>query len=101
MILMMRKFNLICSFVLLTFVSTSCNKDKVEVEVIKDCTGVYLRANGSDSKVCNEYLLDSYASGTKLKVNYDVLEQCYGLQEEPSCSDVHVFSQLVEITEIF
>ena len=97
----MRKINLICSFVLLTFVSVSCNKDKIEVEVIKDCTGVYLRANEVDSKVCNEYLLDSYPSGTKLEVNYDILTQCYGIQEEPTCSDVHAFSQLVEITEIF
>lgn len=71
------------------------------MEVIKDCTGVYLRdSSGKDHYVCNEELLDSYATGTKIKVTYDNLEQCFGLLETPTCEMAHLFDGVIEITEI-
>ena len=71
------------------------------MEVVKDCTGVYLRDNsGKDYKVCNEFILESHAAGTKLEVRFDNLNQCFGLIEDPVCSDSHEFEGLIEITEI-
>lgn len=81
---------------------SSCDKEKLRMEVIKDCTGVYLRNKaGQDYKVCNEAILDSYVTGSKIKVYVDNLDECFGLLEDPSCTDVHVYEGKVEITQIF
>lgn len=72
------------------------------MEVIKDCTGVYLRAkNGQDFKVCNDELLDNVNGGTKIKVTYDNLDECFGILEPPTCSETHTFEGKIEITEVF
>lgn len=80
----------------------SCDKSKVRMEVVKDCTGTYLRAkSGLDYKVCNYTLLDSYADGTKIKVSYDNLSECFGLLEPSSCETAHVSEGVIEITKIY
>ena len=72
------------------------------MEVIKNCHGVFLRDRaGKDFKVCNEDLLNSYATGTKIKVTFDNLDECFGLIEEPTCPDEFVFEGKIEVTEIF
>ena len=82
--------------------TTSCEKTKFKMEVVKDCTGVYLRdQNGKDFYVCNDEILEGYTTGTKIKVSYDNLEQCFGLLEVPSCEMVHLNSGVIEVTEIF
>lgn len=82
--------------------ATSCNSEKQKMEVVKDCTGVYLRSkSGLDYKVCNESMLDNYAAGTKLKVTYDLMEECFGLLEPPTCSDSHLTEGVIEITKIY
>lgn len=71
------------------------------MEVIKDCTGVYLRdGSGNDHYVCNEELLENYATGTTIKVSYDKLEQCFGLLETPTCEMAHINSGVIEVTQI-
>ena len=71
------------------------------MEIVRDCTGVYLRSvSGKDYYVCNEELIDSYSTGTKIKVEYDVLENCFGLIESPSCSETHIFEDKIEITNV-
>ena len=88
--------------VCLLFISTGCDKDKHRMEVIKDCTGVYLRAkNGQDFKVCNDDLLDNINGGTKSKGTYDNLDECFGILEPPTCGETHTFEGKIEITEIF
>ena len=72
------------------------------MEVIKDCTGVYLRArNGQDFKVCNDELLENISAGTKIRVSYDNLTECFGLIEPVTCTLTHVYEGTIEITEIF
>ncbi len=89
---------LLLSIVLL---ATGCNKDIFRMEVIKDCTGVYLRdENGQDRYVCNEEMLEGYTTGTKLKISYDKLEQCFGLLEPVTCETVHTHVGVIEVTEI-
>tara|TARA_B110000093_G_C12920533_1_gene388968 strand:+ start:1081 stop:1371 length:291 start_codon:yes stop_codon:yes gene_type:complete len=92
------------AFVILSivFISYGCDKEKERMEVIKDCTGVYLRAkNGQDFKVCNDELLDNVNGGTKIKVTYDNLDECFGILEPPTCSETHTFEGKIEITEVF
>ena len=79
----------------------SCNPDVEKMTVIKDCTGVYLRStSGSDYKVCNEEDLSGFANGEVIKVEYDNLEECFGLLDDPSCTIEHSFSSKVEVTDI-
>ncbi len=92
------------AFVILSivFISYGCDKEKERMEVIKDCTGVYLRAkNGQDFKVCNDELLDNVNGGTKIKVTYDNLDECFGILEPPICSETNTFEGKIEITEVF
>ena len=70
------------------------------MEVIRDCTGTYLRENGSDHYVCNEDVLSSYAPGDKVKVQFDVLTECFGLIDQPVCLLYHEFEDKIEITKI-
>lgn len=84
------------------WLSSSCDKTKLRMEVVKDCTGVYLRnKSGIDYKVCNDELLDGYGNGRKIKVRLDNLNECFGLIEPSPCSDPHVFEGNVEILEIY
>lgn len=83
------------------FLGSACEKTKFKMEVIKDCTGVYLRdSNGLDFYVCNEETLEGITNGTKIKVSYDKMEQCFGLIEEPACEMLHTSSGVIEVTKI-
>lgn len=70
------------------------------MEVVRDCSGVYLKKKSILHKVCNESVLASCASGDKVKVSYDVLEQCFGLQEDPTCSTTHSYLDLIDVYKI-
>lgn len=78
----------------------SCDKTKVKMTVVKDCTGVYLRDNSRDYFVCNDEMLDSYSAGDKIKVTYDDLEECFGILEPVTCEMAHIYDGKIEITEI-
>ena len=78
----------------------SCDKTKVKMTVVKDCTGVYLRDNSRDYFVCNDEILDSYSAGDKIKVTYDDLEECFGILEPVTCEMAHIYDGKIEITEI-
>ncbi len=69
--------------------------------VVKDCTGSYLRTkSGIDLYVCNFAILDGYAAGSKIKVKYDKLNQCFGLIEEPNCTQSHIFESVIDVLDI-
>lgn len=97
----MKPLTILMICILSLSIFAACNKDKISAEVIKDCTGVYLRENGLDRLVCNDYILDSYESGSHITVEYDILDACFGLEEEITCSMIHEFHERLEITEIF
>jgi len=97
----MKRISLFSYLILCFCIFPACNKDKISVEVIKDCTGVYLRENGLDRFVCNDYILDSYESGSHIKVKYDVLELCFGLEEGVACMMVHQYYERIEITKVY
>ena len=96
----MKKYIVLGGF-FIAFALTSCNKDIHKMEIVKDCSTIYLRdKSGQDYKVCNDELLESYAAGTKIKVSYDNLEQCFGLIENETCESTHLISGVIEVTEI-
>ena len=70
------------------------------MEIVKDCTGTYLQKDNVDYLVCNSSILDEYAAGDKIKVEYDLLTECFGLIEGPVCLLYHPFESRIEITKI-
>jgi hypothetical protein len=79
----------------------SCDKSKIRMTIIKNCTGTYLRDNSRDYYVCNSDLLDSYPAGEKVKVSYSELEECFGILDTISCEMTQPYNGKIEITEIF
>ncbi len=85
----------------ITFFLSACDKTKVKMEVIKDCTGVYLRSNGVDHMVCNKDMLTDFESGTKIKVSFEKVGECYGLQDEVVCMMYHEYQDKIEVTKVY
>lgn len=66
----------ICLFFIITLI-TSCSKIRnKEMEVIKDCTGVYLRFNNKDYQVCNEEKLAAYSNGEHVTATFKKIKNC-------------------------
>lgn len=71
------------------------------MKVIRDCTGTYLRSEkGYDFYVCNHEALDAYQDGKEIRVKTESVTACYGLLDEVSCSDVHIFEGKLEVVDI-
>ena len=86
--------------IILSGTISSCSKFGKKMEIVKDCTGIYLQKDSKDYKVCNESILDGYDEGDKIKVDYDLLNGCFGFIEEPTCELLHPFESRIEITKI-
>ena len=56
---------------LLLFILSSCSKKYEQAEVIKNCTGSFLKIGMKTYKVCNEYELDQYSHGTTISARYE------------------------------
>lgn len=78
----------------------ACSKWSKKMEVVRDCTGVYLKKDTKEYKVCNESKLDGIATGEKIKVDYDVLTECFGLITPPTCASSHSYENLIEVIRI-
>ncbi len=96
----MKLVQLVFVFGMLLFVAGSCSKWTKKMEVVRDCTGVYLKKDSKDFKVCNESKLDAYETGTKITVDYDVLAECFGLIEQPVCLMYHEYESRIEVVRI-
>lgn len=82
-------------------VLTACNKDYPKMKVIRDCTGTYLRSDkGYDFYVCNHEALDTYDNGKEIRVKTESVSACYGLLDEISCTDVHIYESKLEVVDI-
>lgn len=96
----MKSIIVILVLILTSGAMSSCGKYGNKMEIVKDCTGIYLQKDKLDYKVCNEEILDGYSAGEKIKVDYDLLTECFGLIEEPACLLFHPFESNIEITKI-
>ena len=98
---MFKKFLFISLSIGIILFASSCDKQYEKLEVVKDCTGSYLRTkSGLDFYVCNFAILNEYPTGKKIKVKYDVLNTCFGLIEDPSCEMAHVYEDVIDVIEI-
>ena len=75
----------------------ACEKED-EMEVIKDCTGTYLRKNNKDFKVCNKEVLDEFDENVTVTVTYIKLEDCN--EEGFLCELYHEYEGFIEVKEI-
>ncbi|SFT53497.1 hypothetical protein SAMN05216474_1145 [Lishizhenia tianjinensis] len=53
----------------------ACSKQE-DMQLIKDCTGTYLRKNKKDLKVCNDEILTNYEENELITVVYERVEDC-------------------------
>lgn len=64
--------------------------------VVSDCTGVYLRMDGLDYRVCNsEELKDK--KGKRVKVSYKKIESCNADKNKVVCMMYHKNEGLIKI----
>lgn len=71
----MKKINLLLGILIL--LAVSCAKiDKREAEVVKNCTGVYLRYDKKSYAVCNEEMLSDYNAGDRVTAKFKHIDTC-------------------------
>jgi hypothetical protein len=82
----------------LLVLTTSCKKNLEGAEVVRDCTGTYLRIDDEDFKVCNDEILDDYTEGASVNVRYKKVQDCE--DDGAVCMLYHRYSASIEITEV-
>lgn len=78
--------------------ATSCKKNVEGAEVVRDCTGTYLRIENEDLKVCNSEILDGYLEGEKVNAKYKKVQDC--ADEGAVCMLYHEYSASIEISNV-
>lgn len=79
----------------------ACGKKKLtKVEVVKDCTGSYLRTAGKDYLVCNESKLANFQSGATVNASYKSVTNCKEHENKIVCMMFHEHAGIIEITAI-
>ena len=96
----MRNIRVLLMLTIVLAIGSSCSKLSKKMEVVRDCTGVYLKKDKKEYKVCNESKIENIATGEKIKVDYDVLSECFGLIEQPTCMLYHEYESLIEVVRI-
>ena len=80
---------------------SSCKKERwFQAEVIRDCTGTYLRIGEIDYKVCNLDKVASFSTRTQVEVRFDKIEDCHCYQEVIVCEMLHEHSGWMDVQEI-
>jgi len=96
----MKTIQIILVLFTLTFFVSSCDKvGNVEVTVIKDCTGSYLRYEGKDFHICNIETVENIQSETVIKASFKKVEKC-NTDTLAVCMMYHENEGWIEITEI-
>ena len=69
------------------------------MQVIRDCTGTYLRKDSLDFQVCNIEIVANFDNRTKLFVLYDELNEC-STNTLPVCLLYHKNDGWIHVTKI-
>lgn len=99
---------LLTGFILSALLSTGCNKKtdppcpvnggySGPVQVIKNCTGTYIRYLGKDYRVCNDELLRYYADGSHATVTFSPAGDCSN-GDRYLCNMYYYYEETVSIT---
>lgn len=80
----------------------SCNREfNQPAQVIKDCTGTYIRFEGKDFQVCNTSITDPIADNAEVLTSFKVIKNCDRDDEDlPKCMMLHEFEEWVEVQKI-
>jgi hypothetical protein len=71
------------------------------VTVEKNCTGVFLRFDGTIYKVCNIEKMDSFEHGQAVKATFKKIKECTGPGVEPPiCFLYFPFEGYIEVKKI-
>lgn len=79
---------------------SSCDKYSPNVVVVKDCTGSYIRIDQKDYLVCNYEVLQPYADGDEIHVEFEKITNCVYLGDPIICEMYHPNEGFIEITKI-
>lgn len=97
----LKHFLLPAGLLIALFISSCYRNDMAPVEVVKDCTGTYVKMGESDYKVCNVEKLDSYENGTAVLISYELMDSCDNPNLPPTfCELYHPYEGWVNITEL-
>jgi len=79
-----------------------CTKSSTKTTtVVRDCTGIYLRMDGKDYRVCNTEKVDQLANGTVVSASFNKLKQCNGTARDAIvCMMYHENAGWIEVTKI-
>lgn len=97
---------LISGFALLLCITTGCSKKdggitkSGSMEVIKDCTGAYLRYGGKDYKVCNVDKVEAYENGQRVEAAFGKLASCKAEDDKIICMMAHMNEGYVQVAYI-
>lgn len=80
-------------------ISCSMQKPGAEMQVIRDCTGTYLRMNKKDYHVCNVEKLAAFADGQTIRASFKKISEC-SKQPEIVCMMFHENEGWVEVKKV-
>lgn len=95
--------NIITILLMLSIAFSSCKKTiNNEMIVIKNCTGVYLKAltNENEYKVCNEKILYDFEGNTKINARYYFIENNKKCDRDIVCALPYRNDGSIEILKI-
>lgn len=96
----MKNLLLICLFIPLLF-ATSCKKTKNEsVEIVRDCTGTYLRDGSKDYRVCNTSMTDAFEDSDRVVASFKKIDSCPEQDGLIFCELYHEYKSWIEVSEI-
>lgn len=74
-------------------------KSFTDATVVIDCTGVYLRMNQKDYRVCNEEKVSSFDNGTKVVASFTTIKECPN-EKIPICYMLHMYEGWINVNAI-
>jgi hypothetical protein len=96
---MKKIFLVLIVFVIL--VTSACKKEKNTAQVVRDCTGTYLRIDNKDYQVCNLEKVEMIADDELVTATFIKINKCNGSANGiPVCKLLHANEGWIEIVKI-
>ena len=82
-------------------ITSACNKEKNTAQVVRDCTGTYLRIDNKDYQVCNLEKVEMIADDEIVTATYKKIDVCNGTANGASiCFSLHANEGWIEVVKI-
>jgi hypothetical protein len=90
------------AFAIFSLSFSACTRSCKEVgtqkaQVIRNCTGTYLRVEDKDYLVCNLNLLTQYADNEQIEIGIHHIAECPDLNNKTICMMVYPNAGIVEV----